>query len=418
MQLGDCVENGNNVDEWEFAEAAFSLIEDPDTTGLTHGIPYSITVGNHDQYPADDPDGNSTELYNRYFGSARFSGRDYYGGYYGSNFDNHYELFSAGGMDFIIISLEYAGASPDVLTWADNVLNTYSSRRAIVISHYIINTGNPGSWGGQGRDIYDALKDRPNLFLMHSGHRPGEGQRVDTHSGNTVHTVLADYQGRSNGGNGLLRILEFSPNNNEIRVKTYSPTLDEYETDSDSQFTLSYEMQGAVDFVEIGQVSGVASDTNASMTWSGLRKSTEYEWYVTMDDGTGTTTGPTWSFTTGSQQPPPADFSGLPNAGPAPLNVNFDNLTTGDYETCAWDFGDGGGSSCDNEVTHTYNDGGTYTVSLTVSGNGGTDTETQTSPIRIYGPPTADFSASPTVGPAPLLAQFTNSSSGDYDTCT
>lgn len=417
MQLGDCVENGDEAAEWEFADAAFSLIEDPSTTGLTHGIPYSITVGNHDQTPFDDPDGDSTALYNHYFGSARFSGRDYYGGYYGSNFDNHYELFSAGGMDFIIISLEYAGASSDVLTWADNVLNTYSNRRAIVISHYIINTGNPGSWGGQGRDIYDALKDRPNLFLMHSGHRPGEGQRVDTHNGNTVNTIVADYQSRQpDGGNGLLRILEFSPNNNEIRVKTYSPTLDEYETDSDSQFTFSYDMQGAVDFVEIGQVSGVASGTNASMTWPGLRKSTEYEWYVTMDDGTGTTTGPTWSFTTGSQQPPAADFSGLPTAGPAPLNVNFDNLTTGDYETCAWDFGDGSSTKCD-DLSHTYNTPGTYPVMLSVDGPLGPSSTTKNDYITVYNPAVAGFTAGPTGGIVPLQVSFSNLATGDYDTC-
>ena len=420
MQLGDCVDNGDDAAEWEFADDAFSLLENPSTTGLSDGIPYSITVGNHDQTPFGVPDGNSTALYNQYFGSARFSGRNYYGGYYGSNFDNHYELFSAGGMDFIIVSLEYAGASTAVLDWVDNLLNTYSSRRAIIISHYLINTGNPGSWGGQGQAIYNALKDRPNLFLMHSGHRSGEGQRVDTYNGNTVNTIVADYQSRTNGGDGWLRILEFSPNNNEISIKTYSPTRDEYETDSNSQFTLSYEMQGAVDFQVIGQVSGVTSGTNASVTWSGLEKSTEYEWYVEVDDGSGTTTGPNWSFTTGSQQPPTVAFDGSPTSGPAPLTVNFSNLTTGDYETCSWDFDDPAGtsvSSACNDPAHTYNTPGTYSVSLSVDGPLGTDSTTTTDYIQVGVPAVAAFSANPTTGVAPQQVTFTNNTSGNYDTC-
>ena len=38
-----------------------------------------------------------------------------------------------------------------------------------------------------------------------------------------------------------MRILQFSPSNNEIRVKTYSPTLDSFETDYNSQFTLQFD---------------------------------------------------------------------------------------------------------------------------------------------------------------------------------
>ncbi len=417
MQLGDCVDNGDIVAEWEFADAAFSLIENPATTGLSDGIPYSITVGNHDQDPVGDPNGSSTALYNQYFGSARFSGRNYYGGYYGTNFDNHYELFSAGGMDFIIISIEFSGASTAVLDWADNLLATYSSRRAIVISHYIMNTGNQGSWGGDGQAIYNALKDRPNLFLMHSGHRSGEGQRVDTFNGNTVNTIVADYQSRTNGGDGWMRILEFSPNNNEVSVKTYSPTLNAYETDSNSQFTFSYDMQGAVPFEVIGQVSGVTSGSNASMIWSGLEKSTEYEWYVEVDDGSGTTNGSHWSFTTGSEQPPTAAFSGSPSSGPAPLTVNFSNLTTGDYDTCTWTFGDTSSSTNCNDPAHTYNTPGTYSVMLSVDGPQGSDSTTKTNYIQVGNPASAAFTANPTTGVAPQLVTFTNNTSGDYSTC-
>ena len=56
------------------------------------------------------PGGNAagtTTFYNQFFGEARFQGRAYYGGHYGTNNDNHFELFSASGMDFIVIRFEY-----------------------------------------------------------------------------------------------------------------------------------------------------------------------------------------------------------------------------------------------------------------------------------------------------------------------
>lgn len=109
--LGDIVENAHVASEWDHASEAMSLLEDPETTGLPDGIPYGVAVGNHDQNPQGNPAGNSTQLYNTYFGESRFSGRGYYGGHFGSSNDSHFSLFSAGGMDFIVIYLEYDPSS-------------------------------------------------------------------------------------------------------------------------------------------------------------------------------------------------------------------------------------------------------------------------------------------------------------------
>lgn len=95
-QLGDCVEHGDNGGddtEWRRADTAFSILEDPITTGLAEGIPYSICVGNHDQVPKGSATG-TTIFYNQFFGTARFGGRSYYGGHYGTNNDNHFSLLS------------------------------------------------------------------------------------------------------------------------------------------------------------------------------------------------------------------------------------------------------------------------------------------------------------------------------------
>ena len=129
--------------------------------------------------------GNSTQLYNTYFGESRFLGRTYYGGHFGSNNDNHYSLFSASGMDFIVIYMEFdPAANPAVLAWADNLLKTHVNRRAIIVSHYLTEGGNPAPFGAQGQAIYDTLKGNANLFLMLAGHRPEEGRRTDIFNGN------------------------------------------------------------------------------------------------------------------------------------------------------------------------------------------------------------------------------------------
>jgi hypothetical protein len=230
---GDIVQNPDRKNEWKNASAAMSLLEDPATTKLKDGIPYGVVPGNWDH-----PDAN----YNIYFGISRFEGRKYYGGHFAENNNNNYILFSVSGLDFIVINIDYFMNS-DILKWADATLKKYKRRHAIVVSHHILS----GIFGGNDfrvPSIYGGLKDNPNIFLMLCGHIPGEKRRVDTFDGNTIHTLMANYQHRKNGGDGWLRILQFLPEKNEIRVKTYSPTLDQYETDADSQFTLKYHMVG------------------------------------------------------------------------------------------------------------------------------------------------------------------------------
>ena len=261
VHLGDCVQNGDGAGaeiEWMRADTAISILEDPVSTQLPYGIPYGISVGNHDQSPIGNASG-TTNLFNQYFGTERFAGRDYYGGHYGTNNDNNYQLFSAGGMDFIAVNLEYDPlANPQVLIWADNLLKTYSDRRAIISSHYIINAD--GSFGPQGQAIYDQLKINPNLFMMLCGHvNPNaEASRTDTFNGNTVHTLLSNYQDRSNGGDGWMRYLEFMPTEGKIAVSTYSPTLDQYETDLNSRFVLDYAMPTGSAFGSINYTLGGA----------------------------------------------------------------------------------------------------------------------------------------------------------------
>jgi len=79
---------------------------------------------------------------------------------------------------------------------------------------------------------------------------------------------------------------------------------------------------------------------------------------------------------------PTANFSGIPTSGCTPLNVNFTDLSSGDPTSWNWDFGDGGTSPQQNP-SHEYQNSGTYTVSLTVSNQCGSDTKTETDYITV-----------------------------------
>ena len=83
--LGDCVNHADREDEWRHADEAFRKLEGAPP------IPYGIAVGNHDKYiyrslpvRIDGVRMETTQLYNRYFGTARFKDRSWFGQNYGT----------------------------------------------------------------------------------------------------------------------------------------------------------------------------------------------------------------------------------------------------------------------------------------------------------------------------------------------
>ena len=115
--------------------------------------------------------------------------------------------------------------------------------------------------------------------------------------------------------------------------------------------------------------------------------------------------------------PPAADFVAWPTDGPGPLQVGFENYSTCEFSTCSWDFGDGSTATGCADQKHTYIRTGTYSVKLTITGPGGTNSMILRNQITVFEAVAADFSAAPTTGPAPLEVTFKNQSSGDYNVC-
>jgi len=85
--------------------------------------------------------------------------------------------------------------------------------------------------------------------------------------------------------------------------------------------------------------------------------------------------------------PPQADFVGNPTVCIGPTMVNFTDLSTGEITSWSWDFGNGHTGSTLQNTSDYYSHNGNYTVSLTVQGPGGTDTETKPGYIYVYGLP-------------------------------
>ncbi len=85
--------------------------------------------------------------------------------------------------------------------------------------------------------------------------------------------------------------------------------------------------------------------------------------------------------------PPVADFTASPTTGDAPLTVYFTDQSTGNITSRLWDFGDGESSAQPNPI-HQYKNADSYTVTLTVTGLGGSDTEIKAGYINVSEPPT------------------------------
>lgn len=108
-------------------------------------------------------------------------------------------------------------------------------------------------------------------------------------------------------------------------------------------------------------------------------------------------------------------FIGTPVSGPAPLDVQFTDQSTGYVSNHSWSFGDGGSSAVKNP-TRRYTAPGQYTVRLIVSGASGSDTLTKPNYITVTsasGAPVAAFAASPLSGTRPLTVTFTDQSTGN-----
>ena len=256
--VGDITQTEHD-DEWKIADAAFKTIE-------PH-VPYVLCSGNHDM-------GYSLQLrktcqsrvsqFSRYFPPSRFIENSLYDAHFAldkqghfreaGKTENYYLSFQAGGMDFLVITLEFKPRD-EAIAWANQVAEKHPNHRIVVVTHgYLTKKGRLSESdgypikGNSGQAIWEKFVSRhSNIFLVLSGHAGESRLTSEGRHGNTVHQIQSDYWyfdlPRIKAGSGFLRILTFRPGQDRIQVETYSPVLDEFLTRPSSKFSLPYAMK-------------------------------------------------------------------------------------------------------------------------------------------------------------------------------
>ena len=98
--------------------------------------------------------------------------------------------------------------------------------------------------------------------------------------------------------------------------------------------------------------------------------------------GSNTTTMPAYINVTNAASPPITSFSSDIQSGTAPLTVRFTDTSGNSPNGWQWSFGDGA-QSTDQNPSHTYTQGGTYSVILTAVNSGGDNTTTMPGFITV-----------------------------------
>ncbi|MBW8763229.1 MAG: lamin tail domain-containing protein [Microbacterium sp.] len=299
---GDIVDNQNEQHQWENADAAYDILDEA-------GLPYGVLAGNHDVGHFDGDYGP----YSSYFGASRFEQNPWYGGSYKDN-RGHYDLVSVDGIDLLMMYMGWpdpndtASNSADI-AWMNSVIAQYPERKVMINLHeYMLTTGGLGPFPQR---IYDeVVAPNANVIAVGSGHYHDAYTRLDDFDDDgdgtadrTVYSMLFDYQGLPEGGLGYLRLLHFDNEGGRIVVRTYSPSLDDFDSDEPSlnspagmqEFEIPYAAGGiaptaktlATDSfradiltsTEVGCAEGVVSGEATAVTWKGLSEGT-HGWFV------------------------------------------------------------------------------------------------------------------------------------------
>jgi len=233
LHVGDIV-NFDNHGHWQTASDGFKILDDAK-------IPYVLCLGNHDTEAVGVNTGSAasnvpgathinlrkTTKFNTYFPVSRLMGQK--GRFEEGKSDNAYYTFKAGGLDWLIVSLEFC-ARKEPVDWAGKVVAEHPNHNVIILTHYHLNGSgdiaerNAGYGDLSPYEIYDMLiKKHPNILMVLSGHTGSSTWRNDRgDNGNRIYQILTDYQ-HENFGDGYIRLLEINPERRFLSGKVYSP---------------------------------------------------------------------------------------------------------------------------------------------------------------------------------------------------
>ncbi|MEM0465327.1 MAG: metallophosphoesterase [Candidatus Pacearchaeota archaeon] len=226
---GDIIDNSAEIRQWDNANSSISILE-------KNNIPFSLIPGNH-----DSNNKKNYTYYDLYFPKSRFESKNWFLGNY-DNYKNNYALLKINNQNYLFLNLDFC-PNESVINWANEILKNYSEYRIILTTHaYLDNNELPKRNShvcGSTEYLWNNLiKKQKNLQIVLSGHVHAERRRVDLNEYNkSVYQILANYQNMEKGGSGYLRIMTFTKDN-KVYVKTYSPYLNNYKQNFESEFVI------------------------------------------------------------------------------------------------------------------------------------------------------------------------------------
>lgn len=242
VHTGDIVDDNPSygasaIAEWEIATKSFEILDNAN-------VPYGVNAGNHDvgSVLASLDYG----YYGTYFGMDRFNDSDYYGGSLNNN-ECHYDLITIGKYDFIFLYIGFGvEAKEQTIQWANEVLQRYSHRNAVVATHgYLLPDGTMDP-DAQGQIIYDEIVvPNDNVKFVFCGHNDGTAKvKKIVNENRYVYELLNCYQfvetkkysvshkinGMTCNGEAFIKSLTFEEVAEGTKVKcvTYSPVINSY----------------------------------------------------------------------------------------------------------------------------------------------------------------------------------------------
>ena len=183
-----------------------------------------------------------TRQFNEVFPVKRFSAQK--GRYENGKSDNAWYLFTAGGLNWMVMALEFCPRQ-GVVDWANKVISDYRDYNVIIVTHYHLTSfgticpNNAGYGDLSPQAVFDQLvKIHQNIRMVLSGHVDSSSWRDDIGTnGNHIYQVLQDYQ-EDNLGGGFIRLLEIDTKSGTISARMYSPYSNQTKNDM-SNFAFS-----------------------------------------------------------------------------------------------------------------------------------------------------------------------------------
>lgn len=227
MHTGDIV-------SWDTPDHAQYLRAQRALTILRGQLAYSAAAGNHDTAAvgvggsAIDPPNTATLVrdttsYNTYLRPGMHLTAEYERG----RAENSYSLFSAGGLNWMVLTLEL-WPRKEVVAWARDAVAAHPKHNVVVVTHSYLSANGTlsSSNGGYGatspKYLYDNLiKVYPNIKMTFSGHTGTSAYRRDVGvKGNVIHNYLLAMH--SNTTNPT-RIVEVNVSRGAVSSWVYAP---------------------------------------------------------------------------------------------------------------------------------------------------------------------------------------------------